>query len=70
MSQETISFSEELIPEVVEIIRMGRVRALKWADGGGDRKKIMKMKRASHALEEQCELLLAYWNRMQEEDDG
>lgn len=67
MAEETISFSEELIPEVVKIIRMGRVRALKWAGAGGDREKFEKVKRASAALEEQCEQLLAYWDRMQEE---
>ena len=64
---ESITFSEELIPQVVRIMRMGCVAALKRADKRGNREDRALVKRAAVAMEEQCVDLMEYWDRMQEE---
>lgn len=66
MASESINFSEELIPQVVEIIRMGIVQAMKRADKKGDRAARDLTKRASLALEEQCVELMEYWDRLKD----
>lgn len=68
MAQESITFSEELIPQVVRIFRMGSVRAMERADKKGDREERALMKRAVVALEEQSVDLMKYWKRIQDED--
>ncbi len=65
---EMITFSEELIPQIVRIIRVGAVRELNRADKKGDREERALVKRAAVALEEQCVSLMEYWDRMQSED--
>ncbi|KKN96776.1 hypothetical protein LCGC14_0164200 [marine sediment metagenome] len=65
---ELITFSEELIPQVVRIMRMGIVVAMKREDKRGNREERALVKRAAVALEEQCVSLMEYWDQMQSED--
>lgn len=64
MARETIAFSEERIPEVVEIIRAG-IRATYLGAGCPDERR-----EAARALESQCAELLEYWDRLQQPGDG
>lgn len=64
---ESITFSEEMIPQVVRIMRMGIVVAMKREDKRGNREERALVKRAAVALEEQCVELMEYWDQMQEE---
>ena len=62
MAQESITFNEELIPYVVDIIRLG----IEHARISGTPEKRDKVKRAIVLFDEQCVELMKYWDRMQD----
>lgn len=65
MASESINFSEELIPEIVAIIRAGIAKSETYR-GVLSKEKRAKVKRSVDALEEQCVDLMEYWDRLKD----